>query len=213
MGRSVVKKIRNPSGAPISVFQSGVVPGRRNVMETPDPEIDDDAVQLATGRNWAGWMAAMEGAELEGRTHDEIVDWLDHEHSVPSWWRQAIAVAFERSLGRRDRRELPDGLEVEIEVDLAASREEVFRLWADDAERGGWLRRRDLTITDLRAPERVSGRWLPVDSEVEVFFSENGAEASRLRVLHRKVPNADSARTLRRIWAMVIDRLRARLLE
>ncbi|MGC1481549.1 MAG: DUF4287 domain-containing protein [Chthoniobacterales bacterium] len=182
-------------------------------MEDSDPDIKDDAVRNATGRTWREWMAALGGAGLEGSSHEEIVDWLDHQHSVPSWWRQAIAVAFERSLGRRDRRELPDGLEVEFEVEFATERDEVFRCWAEDSERQRWLRRRDLTITDLRPPGRLSARWLPIDSDVEVFFDEGEPGRTAMRVLHRKIPNEDSAEKLERIWSNVIDRLRAHLVD
>lgn len=182
-------------------------------MDLPDPEIDDDAVRSATGKNWEEWMEALGSASLEGRSHDEIAAWLDHEHSVPSWWRQAIAVAFERSIGRRDRREMPDGFEVELEVEFGCARGVLFELWAEDGRRMAWLRKRDLEITDLRPPERVRARWLPVDSEVEISFDAIDGGKTRLRLLHRKLPNVDAVKKMQSFWKMVMDRIRTQMME
>lgn len=177
-------------------------------MESTDPEIDDEAVRTATGRNWREWLDALSNASLEGKSHDEIVAWLDHEHSVPSWWRQAIVMAFERSIGRRDRREMPDGFEVEVEATFDCDREVVFELWSDEERRLRWLRRRDLEVTDLRPPERVRARWLPVDSEVEVSLETMDGGGTRLGLLHRKLPNGEAAKKMRSFWTMVMDRIR-----
>ncbi len=182
-------------------------------MESADLEIDDEAVRIATGKNWREWTDALENASLEGRSHDEIAAWLDHEHSVPSWWRQAIAVAFERSIGRRDRRDMPDGFDVVVEAEFDGDREAVFRLWAEDEQRIQWLRRRDLEVTDLRPPERVRGRWLPVDSEVEVTLKAGDAGGTRLRLVHRKLPNSEAAKKMRSFWTMVMDRIRSQVME
>ncbi len=182
-------------------------------MEPREPQIDDEAVRIATGKNWSEWMEALGNASLEGCSHDEIAAWLDHEHSVPSWWRQAIVVAFERSIGRRDRREMPDGFEIEVEADFNCGREAVFAFWADDAKRIAWLRKRDLEITDLRPPERVRAHWLPVDSEVEVRFESLDEGLTRLRLLHNKLPNADTAKKMRAFWENVMDRIRTRVEE
>ncbi len=173
--------------------------------------IDDDAVRTATGKGWEEWFALMLGAGLAAGS-GEVTDWLDREHSVPSWWRQAIASEFERTVGQESRREMPDGFEVEVAATLAAGREAVYRLWAEDDVRIKWLRRADMKVTDLRPTERVRARWLPLDSELEVSLNGvEGGSGTELLLRHWKLPSAQAAEKLERFWKMALDRMRRQL--
>lgn len=180
-------------------------------MPTPAAIIDDAALKTATGKNWKEWMARLRGAGLDAGSSAEVMDWLDHEHSVPGWWRQAIANAFERSVDNRDQVERADGFEIEIEATVPAAQKVVFELWADDALRSKWLRRADLTITDLRPPERVRARWLPLESELDVRLraaESGGIAGTSMRLRHWKLPSAQSAKKLEAFWNSVFDRMR-----
>ncbi len=182
-------------------------------MPPRDASIDDAAVTTATGKGWGEWFALLRAAELDAGSSGEVTDWLDREHSVPSWWRQAIATEFERAGETADCIEMPDGFEVEVSATLLAGREAVFQLWADDGLRARWLRRADLAITDLRPTERVRARWLPLDSELEVDLAEINAGETLIKLRHWKLPNAQAAEKLERFWQMVIDRMREHVID
>jgi uncharacterized protein YndB with AHSA1/START domain len=183
-------------------------------MPARNPKIDDAAVKTATGKDWVEWMDLLAAAGLEAGAHAAVADFLDHEHSVPSWWRQAIASRFERSTMRGGREALADGFEVEVEATLPAGPEAVYRLWTDDELRTRWLRRADLELTDLRPPGRIRAKWLPGDSELEVSL-ESGAEAgsTSMRLRHWKLPSAQAAEKLERFWKMVVDRMREHVID
>jgi hypothetical protein len=60
--------------------------------------VSSGALREATGRDWAGWVEALDAAGAAELAHGEIVAHLAREHpEVPSgWWRQTIAVGYER---------------------------------------------------------------------------------------------------------------------
>jgi len=59
-------------------------------------------VREGTGRDWAEWLAVLDGAGAREWDHRGVVDFLEREHpDVPAWWQQSLAVAYERARGRR----------------------------------------------------------------------------------------------------------------
>lgn len=79
-------------------------------MSEPRMNQSDDAVRDATGRTWAGWEAALDEAGGEAMSHRELVAWLgDHGGVESSWWRQSVAVGYEKLKGRRVVGQTADG--------------------------------------------------------------------------------------------------------
>lgn len=183
-------------------------------MPAREQKIDDVAVKTATGKDWAEWMELLRAEGLEAGAHAKVADFLDHEHSVPSWWRQAIASRFEQSTLRGGLEEFADGFEVEVQATFPASQEVVYQLWTDGDLRARWLRRADLKLTDLRPSERVRARWLPLESDLEVSLKVGDEPGTTLmRVRHWKLPNAQAAEKLERFWKMVVDRMREHVID
>lgn len=70
----------------------------------------DDAVRDATGRGWAEWEAFLDDGGAERLPHRDLVAWLGEEGGIESgWWRQSVAVAYEKLKGKRVVGQTADG--------------------------------------------------------------------------------------------------------
>jgi hypothetical protein len=73
--------------------------GPRSMTEVSG--VSEEAVRAATGRGWSAWLAALKKAGARAWTHKEIVAWLAACSEMSGWWRQTVAVAFEKAVGLR----------------------------------------------------------------------------------------------------------------
>lgn len=65
-------------------------------------KVSDEAVRAATGRDWDEWVAFLDAAGAEGRSHREIVALVGDPGGVESmWWRQNVANGYEKLKGLR----------------------------------------------------------------------------------------------------------------
>ncbi|WP_062522278.1 hypothetical protein [Demequina silvatica] len=71
-----------------------------------------EALERASGRDWAGWVAVFEAAGGPSLGHRELVAvaYRDLGHvDNPGWWAQMTAVAYEQHIGRRAPGQRQDG--------------------------------------------------------------------------------------------------------
>lgn len=88
----------NPVDAADSVHPAGPAGAASTTAEKP--AISEEAVQAATGKNWQDWFRLLDDAGAARMTHKEIVGIvgrLDEDDRVSGWWRQSIAVAYEKA--------------------------------------------------------------------------------------------------------------------
>lgn len=65
-------------------------------------KVSDEAVRAATGRDWDEWVAFLDAAGAEGRSHREIVALVGDPGGVESgWWQQSVANGYEKLKGSR----------------------------------------------------------------------------------------------------------------
>jgi hypothetical protein len=74
--------------------------------------ISDDAVRAKTGKDWQGWIDALDKAGARTMSHPEIADLLDKEFGVSPWWTQMVTVGYEQAVGKRVRLQKADGFAV-----------------------------------------------------------------------------------------------------
>lgn len=63
--------------------------------------VSSEAVQKATGHDWAEWISLLDKAGAKKWNHKEIVAYLKETHKLSAWWQQTVTVAYEKSKGRR----------------------------------------------------------------------------------------------------------------
>jgi uncharacterized protein YdhG (YjbR/CyaY superfamily)/uncharacterized protein YndB with AHSA1/START domain len=99
--------------------------------------VTDSAVKEATGRDWKGWMRALDAAEAGALNHKQLVAHLAREVES-TWWQQSIAVAYEQARGKRVVGETAaTGFQVGVVRTLPMSAPEMWERVATQAET--WL--------------------------------------------------------------------------
>ena len=101
----------------------------------------DAAVGESTGRTWAEWEAVLDAAGVVDLSHRELVAWLRDEGGVESgWWRQTIAVGYEKLKGKRVVGQTADGrFQVGVQRTLPLGPDEAWALLTSPEGVGAWL--------------------------------------------------------------------------
>lgn len=98
----------------------------------PDPGgPSESALVGATGHGWQHWLAALDDAGAARMSHGDIVEHLERAHPevVSGWWRQSIAVGYERARGRRMVGQTADGhFQIGVRRTITGSPEEIWDL-------------------------------------------------------------------------------------
>lgn len=99
-------------------------------------KISADRVREATGRDWDGWLGLLDEAGAAGWSHREIVEHLRAAaaDSTTGWWRQSIAVEYERARGLRVVGQAAGGFQVGVSKTVGRSPDEVWDLLAGRTE-------------------------------------------------------------------------------
>lgn len=88
-----------------------------------------ESIEQATGITWDEWVTFLEANGAAQKPHGEIAQLAHDTLTIPSaaWWAQAVAVAYEQHIGRREAGQNANGsYEASVSRTVAGSREEVF---------------------------------------------------------------------------------------
>jgi hypothetical protein len=111
--------------------------GRTRVAE---PELGDQAVRGATGRDWDAWCDLIDAWDGDKDDHGALAAHLVDDHGVEGWWAQTVAVGYERITGRRLPYQRSDGTFSATRSRTVAVDPEALRaLLLDDADRADLL--------------------------------------------------------------------------
>lgn len=204
---------------------------------SPFGRVSSDAVQEATGRDWDGWLAVLDDAGAAGWDHPDIVRHLERRHgdATTSWWRQTIAVGFERARGLRAVGQTADaGFQVGVQRTLQAPVGAVWelltarpQLWlgggAPLPEKGrryavtaqGVHPAADGEIRVVTPERRLRLTWRPegwdAPATLQLTLTERRPGATTLGVHLEKLPDGDAREAMREHWRRVMDGLTAAL--
>lgn len=78
-------------------------------IRVSEPEVDDVAIERATGRNWDQWCDLIDAWPGNGRGHTAIAAYIAEIHGIDGWWGQGVTVGYERITGRRVVNQMSDG--------------------------------------------------------------------------------------------------------
>ncbi len=194
--------------------------------------VTDSAVKEATGRDWKGWMRALDAAGAGELNHKQLVAHLAREVES-TWWQQSISVAYEQARGKRVVGETADmGFQVGVVRTLPMGAQELWKLVATQAER--WLGAgATLTLKPGAGYEVPKRRGAPgVRGEVRVVkpgqrlrmtWQPDGwkkpatlqltlvpkARGASFHVHMEKLPDAKAREAMREHWARVLEALAA----
>lgn len=127
--------------------------------QTYVPSMSDAAVKAKTGKNWAGWFGVLDTAAAAELDHKVIVSILSERHGAPQWWRQMIAVEYERAHGLRDRHETDSSFSVSISKTVTTSLSDLYAATADVDKRKKWFPKGEFALSSLTRDKYFRGSW------------------------------------------------------
>jgi hypothetical protein len=180
----------------------------------PEPEwearISAERVRERTGRTWNQWFSVLDEWGAAEREHPEIASWLIAEQAVPGWWAQGITVEYEKARGLRPQGGGRDGtLNVSASKTVAVPVERLYEAFTDLEPWAPGAPLRERTATPGRGARYD---WGDGSTRVIVGFTAKGEAKSTVALSHERLPDGESADSMRSYWRERLEVLK-RLLE
>jgi hypothetical protein len=168
--------------------------------------MSDAAVKTRTGRPWAAWFEYLDEAEAATLDHQAIVALVSRTGSAPSWWRQMIAVEYERARGLRRRHETASGFSVSISKTMKANLPALYAATARAAARQRWFPKGALTVSSQTKDKYFRGSWKKA-ARVEIGLYSKGERRSQIAVQISKLEKKADVDHERAAWKAALSRL------
>ena len=174
----------------------------------PDPTeyatlagMSDDAVRAKTGKTWAEWVAALDEIGATSKPHREIARHVAERYEgVSEWWAQSVTVGYERIRGLREPgQRRGGGFDVNKSKTVPVAVDVLFRAFAEDDRRDGWLGDLDLSVTTANPNKSLRGK-LGNGTALDAYFTAKGDAKSSVSLQHRKLPDKETAESMRAFW-------------
>ena len=169
--------------------------------------VSDAAVKAATGKDWAGWFALLDGANATAMSHAQIAAYLGREQGVSSWWSQMVANCYERERGLREKHQMPNGYQVSVSRTMETPLARLYEAWSDSASRDRWLAEGALVVRKATPEKSVRLTWVDGRTSVEAYFYPKGVARSQVTVQHSKLASAGDGERMKAYWREALDRL------
>ena len=169
--------------------------------------MSDAAVSARTGRTWAGWVEALDGAGAEQWPHRRIAECVHEQFKIGDWWGQTVAVGYERIKGLREIGQRRGGAwEASRSKTLPVPVARLYRAFADARLRNRWLPGVKLTIRKATPDKSVRITW-DDHTSVEVWLTPKGEARSAVQVSHRKLTDKEDIARRKAYWGERLDAL------
>jgi hypothetical protein len=165
-----------------------------------------------TGRPYSEWFAELDAWGALDVPHKKIAAWLRSERGVPGWWAQNITVEYERARGLRAVGQGRDGLfSVGATKTIAVPVELLYEAITDARQREDWLP--GVHLGERTATPHRSARydWGEGSTRVVVGFDVKGDAKSQVAIQHEKLPDSESAATMKAFWRERLSTLKTYL--
>jgi len=195
-------------GATPTILTRPIAPLVPAAAGQPELRVGDEAVQKATGKDWAQWCAALDAAGAQNLPHSDIARLVFERFRLGPWWAQMVTVGYEQARGLREKHQKPEGFEISVAKTIAAPAERVYVAWNQDAERMRWLGQnlKVRTVTPVKSIRLTGSDGISI---VEVALRARGAGKTQVAVQHMKLKDAAEAARMKIHWTAALERLRA----
>lgn len=136
-----------------------------------------------------------------GREYREIADWLTGHHRISAWWAQKLIVEYEEARGLRPAGIRRDGtFEVGATKTVAVPVGRLYEAFVDARLRERWLPGARMRQGTTHPEHSVRFEWEDAATRVVAGFTSIGDAKSQVAVQHQRLPNAQSANTMKAHW-------------
>jgi uncharacterized protein YndB with AHSA1/START domain len=175
---------------------------------TTNAGIGDAAVEAATGRTWAQWIAALDRAGAATKSHKEIVALVRGKLGLDKgWWSQMVTVGYEQAKGLRAVHEQSGGFAASVSRTMNFPVDAVFAAWNVARRRAAWLQD-PLTIRKATPGKSLRITWSD-GTNVDVNLTVKGAAKTVVAVEHAKLAGTKAVAERKAFWKDALARLAA----
>jgi hypothetical protein len=168
--------------------------------------MSDAAVQRATGRDWAEWVAVLDAANSREKPHREIATYV-HSLGTPDWWSQSVTVGYERIRGLRDMGQRRSGTyEASKSRTFPVALATLFDAVATARKRERWLDVK-LNVRTVNANSNSIRGTLDDGTSVQFYFTDKGKEKSAVAIQHVKLADKAAIARSKEEWTERLDKL------
>ena len=169
--------------------------------------MSDTAVAAKTGRTWAGWVEALDGAGAQQWPHRRIAECVHQQFEIGDWWGQTVAVGYERIKGLREIGQRRSGAyEASRSKTVPVPVGRLYRAFTDARLRNRWLPGVKLTIRKATPDKSVRITW-DDDTSVEVWLTAKDDARSSVAVSHRKLTSREDSVRRKTYWGERLEAL------
>ena len=171
-------------------------------------QFSDSIVETRTGKNWTQWFRILDQAGAGKMPHREIAAFLGAKYRLAPWWRQMVAVEYERARGLRVKFQGSSGsFAANSGRTIAAPLAKVYAAWTDARKRRSWLPGAPLEITTHTKNKSLRAAWDGNKSRLGVNFSARGAGKTQVAVDHMKLTSVREVKKMKAYWSAALNRL------
>ena len=164
----------------------------------------DAAIKARTGKDWAGWFAALDKAGAARLDHKAIAKLARDEMGAGAGYGQMVAVSYERARGIRAMNQKCDGeFSVSVTRVMAAPLSKLYA--AATAAPESWFPKGAFEESSRTRDKYWRGKWKT--GRLEVGFYAKGPGRAQIALQSNKLPNAEAVEKERALWKKAIDKL------
>lgn len=164
----------------------------------------DAAIKARTGKDWAGWFAALDKAGAAKLDHTAIAKLAREDMGAGNWYGQMVAVSYERARGLRAMNQKCDGeFSVSVTRVMDASLSQLYA--AATAAPQSWFPKRVIEETSRTKDKYWRGKWK--SGKLEIGFYAKGPGRAQIALQANKLPDAEAVESERAVWKKAIDKL------
>lgn len=170
------------------------------------PEISDNAVFEATGRDWNQWVEAIGNWDGDHDDHAAVARHVQAEYGLDGWWSQTVTVGFERITGRRLPHQRSDGtFAVSKSATITVAADRLRAMLLDDVDREYLFpghrteRRSKPTSKAVRIGFETGVATIGLDPVGHDGDAPDQAE-TKITVQHEKLPDPGAVEQWRGYW-------------
>jgi hypothetical protein len=169
--------------------------------------MSDEKIRAKTGCTWERWVYALDRKGAEKMSHRDIAALVNEKYKIDGWWSQSVTVGYERIKGLRARGQRRDGTyETTKSRTFNVPVTTLFDAWADARVRRQWLNGESVKVRTATAPKSMRLDWSD-RTIIAVGFLAKGKSKSSVAVQHAKLPDKETAQSLKQYWSDRLDAL------
>ncbi len=183
-------------------------------MKSLGEHISDEAVDKATGRNWAEWMKVLDKVGAKKLEHKDIVKKLREYKGVSHWWAQTVTVEYERRRGKRKVGQTADaGYQIGVTKTLPVSNKQAWNLLMGAVGKKLWAGKGvKIKIRTQKQGEYVRMTWelsalkAPTVLQLRVTSGESG-KGTAISFHQEKLSSGVEREKMKKHWKGVLEKL------